>query len=67
MQEGWVCPKCGRVNAPFVDHCPCSSIDNIKVNPIPYYPYPYVQPYIPWDGHLKVTCDSCNKTENKGD
>lgn len=22
-QEGWVCPKCGRVNAPWAPFCPC--------------------------------------------
>jgi len=21
--EGWVCPKCGRVSAPWVSTCPC--------------------------------------------
>ena len=23
-QQGWVCPKCGRVNAPWVATCPCT-------------------------------------------
>ena len=23
MMEGWQCPKCGRVNAPWVSMCPC--------------------------------------------
>ena len=22
-QQGWVCPKCGRVNAPWMGTCPC--------------------------------------------
>lgn len=21
--KGWLCPKCGRVNAPFLPHCDC--------------------------------------------
>lgn len=23
MPTGWVCPRCGRVNAPHVDQCVC--------------------------------------------
>ena len=24
MLEGWICPRCKRVNAPWVDHCDCN-------------------------------------------
>ena len=24
MKEGWICPRCGKVNAPFVDQCSCN-------------------------------------------
>lgn len=23
MMEGWICPRCKRVNAPWVSHCSC--------------------------------------------
>ena len=23
-QQGWECPRCGRVNAPWIQHCDCS-------------------------------------------
>ena len=27
-QQGWVCPKCGRVNAPWMGTCPCFADKN---------------------------------------
>lgn len=34
-QSGWICPKCGKVWAPFVPACPCDAVrplttDNTK-------------------------------------
>lgn len=23
MREGWLCPRCGKVNAPFISSCDC--------------------------------------------
>lgn len=25
MKEGWICPRCGKVNAPFILSCDCKS------------------------------------------
>jgi len=46
MQEGWVCPKCGRVNAPWVLGCPCA-IPNAITVPIVYPVYPTIFPPYP--------------------
>lgn len=37
-QEGWICPRCGKVNAPWVMQCSCNS--NTQILPkvgAPYY------------------------------
>ena len=25
MKEGWLCPRCGSINAPFIGQCTCKS------------------------------------------
>lgn len=50
--KGWICPCCGRVNAPWVAHCDCTGWYYQ-----PYYPYyPNTNPYptVTW----QVICGS---------
>lgn len=42
MNHGWVCPKCGKVNAPWKESCDCVQV---SPNIIYYYPQPW-NPYI---------------------
>lgn len=50
-QTGWICPKCGRVYAPWVKEC--EACNPVKVaptpepwtQPYPRYPYPWTTPY----------------------
>ena len=32
MEEGWLCPRCGRVNAPFIAFCNCKKEEFDKNN-----------------------------------
>lgn len=32
MNEGWICPRCGRVNAPWISFCICKSSDKMVLN-----------------------------------
>ena len=52
IQQGWECPKCGTVNAPWKDHCgcanytPCPTYPTYSTYPIyPYYPTYPIYPY----------------------
>jgi hypothetical protein len=48
--RGWICPKCGRANAPWKGSCDCSNH---------YYPTPYYVPYFPTyptPYYYEITC-----------
>lgn len=55
--HGWICPVCGRVNAPWVAQCFCNHED-IKVSPCTYC---FHNVHVPHDG-TGVPCDSCPAT-----
>ena len=53
-EQGWECPRCGRINAPWVRQCDCSpstyTVDKITVNPCNE-----------WWKNVKITCDDTFK------
>lgn len=32
MKEGWICPRCDKVNAPFIEQCTCKSNNSTTSN-----------------------------------
>lgn len=58
---GWVCPRCGKVNSPFIDHCDCKPEE--KSN---YYPDWSYHPTIttPPSRNFNFTADACKSCSN---
>jgi hypothetical protein len=73
MPTGWVCPKCGRVNAPWVAACDCKAQIVFVPQPYPVYmPRPYypVNPdpyFVPPVSPYIITWQITNQTNTAGE
>ena len=59
-QQGWICPRCGRVNAPWVMTCPCKSNAYIfkEEKPITYTKT--------WTSSVPDPCKGCSNHPSNG-
>ena len=59
-QQGWICPRCGRVNAPWVMTCPCKSNAYIfkEEKPITYT--------TTTTSSVPASCKECSKHPSNG-
>ena len=72
MAYGWVCPKCGRVNAPWKSTCDCSkgiAVPNTPPNTPPSTPFPLApnyEPYIPHTPYYNPPVETPNPFDPYG-
>lgn len=67
MKEGWICPRCGKVNAPFIGQRTCKSNNLITSN----FDVDCIHDWV-WDGvssdtggiMYKYHCAKCGKNIN---
>ena len=61
-EKGWECPRCGRINAPWISHCDCSrdtwTIDCTAGNTSAQPQWWKSAPVIKGSSNLKVTLDA---------
>lgn len=61
---GWICPKCGKVLAPWMQSCPdCVSTPLPKCPPYPHYPvYPYYTEHLYYPLYPIFMCSTADPT-----
>lgn len=43
---GWICPRCRKVHAPFVQSCDCSDQPDLIGKPLPSVPQPDIRKWV---------------------
>lgn len=67
MKEGWICPRCGKINAPFIASCGCKPlVTNNAVDDIDGcdHDWCFVSGGATTEGpFMRMVCSKCGKEE----